>query len=188
MNTRLKELFTLYTEGKTSDDQKQELFRLVLQEENQSALKELVDALLAGGKVTETIADAQFDAILNIITAAAPPPPAAERKAPAGRLALLRRPWAAAAVAFMLIAGAYWLISRDGSLTQTPAHTTAPQSSTAEIAPGRNGAILTLADGSELVLDDREKGLVATQNGAAVSLKGGRLAYDITGLPAAATA
>ena len=50
-----------------------------------------------------------------------------------------------------------------------------------DIAPGKDGAVLTLADGSTLVLDSMGNGLVATQNGSSVLLKKGQLAYNSNG-------
>lgn len=49
------------------------------------------------------------------------------------------------------------------------------------IAPGREGAILTLADGSKVVLDSIANGVVANQNGVQVKLNNGQLAYDGSG-------
>lgn len=46
------------------------------------------------------------------------------------------------------------------------------------IAPGREGAILTLADGSKVVLDSIGNGVVANQSGVQVLLQNGQLAYD----------
>ena len=46
------------------------------------------------------------------------------------------------------------------------------------IAPGKSGAILTLANGSGLILDSMENGLIASQDGARVLLKDGDLAYE----------
>jgi ferric-dicitrate binding protein FerR (iron transport regulator) len=48
----------------------------------------------------------------------------------------------------------------------------------ADIAPGKQGAILTLADGRQVVLDSLANGIVARQNGAAVVLRNGQLTYD----------
>lgn len=44
-------------------------------------------------------------------------------------------------------------------------------------APGKTGAILTLADGSKIVLDSLGNGLVANQNNTTVSKKNGGLVY-----------
>lgn len=52
-----------------------------------------------------------------------------------------------------------------------------------EIPAGKSGAILTLADGSQVVLDSVGNGLLAQQNGSALSIKNGQLVYD----PAAKT-
>lgn len=58
-----------------------------------------------------------------------------------------------------------------------------------EITPGRNGAILTLADGSQVILDSAGKaGIVARQNGAQVVLENGVLAYQAAGNATAETA
>ncbi len=46
-----------------------------------------------------------------------------------------------------------------------------------DIAPGTSGAILTLADGTKVVLDSLGNGLVATQSGIKVELVDGRLTY-----------
>jgi ferric-dicitrate binding protein FerR (iron transport regulator) len=43
--------------------------------------------------------------------------------------------------------------------------------------PGTNGAVLTLADGSRVVLDSLGNGIVASQNGATVMLEDGKLQY-----------
>jgi ferric-dicitrate binding protein FerR (iron transport regulator) len=47
-----------------------------------------------------------------------------------------------------------------------------------DIPSGKNGAVLTLADGSQVVLDSLHNGVIAQQNGTQVMLNGGQLAYD----------
>lgn len=82
--------------------------------------------------------------------------------------------WMAAAASIILIVvTGYWYQSR----RQHPAgiaHTVA----VSDIAPGRNGAILKLADGSSIALDSLTNGVVATQNGARIILNNGALVYD----------
>ncbi|PUZ28649.1 iron dicitrate transport regulator FecR [Chitinophaga parva] len=56
------------------------------------------------------------------------------------------------------------------------------------IAPGRNGAILILADGSRVSLDSAAAGIVAVQNGAPVTLQNHQLQYQAPGTTAGATA
>lgn len=84
--------------------------------------------------------------------------------------------WAAASVLLVLGIGAYlWTNNK----SRTPPPAVAQQ--TMDIAPGREGAVLTLADGSQVVLDSLGNGLVAAQHGSQVLLQDGKLAYDPTG-------
>lgn len=46
-----------------------------------------------------------------------------------------------------------------------------------DILPGKNGAILTLADGAKVILDSLGNGVVATQSGTVIILENGELAY-----------
>lgn len=101
--------------------------------------------------------------------------PAAGRKASP----ILRSAWwrfTAAAVILVAIAGSWWLLSQQHrSSSATPVHL--PVALKNDIAPGHNGAVLTLGNGAQLVLDSLANGVVATQNGARVLLENGRLAY-----------
>lgn len=49
------------------------------------------------------------------------------------------------------------------------------------IAPGKDGAVLTLADGSTVVLDSLGDGFVTAQGGSKVMLENGQLAYEPAG-------
>src|SRR5690606_35080110 len=51
----------------------------------------------------------------------------------------------------------------------------------AEVLPGKTGAILTLSDGSQVVLDSLREGVVSNQNGTQVVLEDGGLAYNPAG-------
>jgi ferric-dicitrate binding protein FerR (iron transport regulator) len=99
------------------------------------------------------------------------------------RVAFLRRYWAAAVIILVLVGGAYsWIRFRQREQTAV-ARVDKPM----DLAPGKNGAILTLADGKQVVLDSLGDGVIATQNGARAILKGGQLAYDLTGQPMTGT-
>ncbi len=92
------------------------------------------------------------------------------------RIPFLRHWWAAASIILLLGIGTYFWITNKKN---TPPAYVAAQ--TADIAPGKNGAILTLANGMQVVLDSMGNGVIAKQNGAQVRLNDGRLAYDPTG-------
>ena len=86
-----------------------------------------------------------------------------------------QRKWAwAAAIALLLMGGSYYWASR---LTDRPIDVA---STPAIIEPGKQGAILTLADGREVVLDSLHNGIVANQSGASIVLSEGQLVYDPT--------
>jgi ferric-dicitrate binding protein FerR (iron transport regulator) len=85
----------------------------------------------------------------------------------------IRRWGWAAAVALLLAGGTYyWSVNRQP--------TALVAAKPAVIEPGRQGAVLTLADGREIVLDSLKNGVVANQRGAAVVLGEGQLVYDPT--------
>lgn len=99
--------------------------------------------------------------------------------APVHRVHLLQRSWVRLAVAAMLVlllGSAVFLAMRKGS-DKALATTDAPQPA-GDIAPGRDGAILTLADGSRIVLDSSRKGALGQQGGTNLVLDNNRLAYE----------
>lgn len=89
-----------------------------------------------------------------------------------------RRRWwqyaAAAVVIGMIGTGAYWLLSRNTSAPVVQQH----QPPKPGIQPGGNKAVLTLADGSFIVLDSAQNGTLAQQGGIQVmKAKDGELEY-----------
>ena len=94
---------------------------------------------------------------------------------PVRRTYSIRRLWPAVAAGLIfLVVGLFLLIRRQGATGSGGVPITA---GVPDAAPGRNGAILTLADGSRVSLDSAGKGVPATQGGAKISLQGNRLAY-----------
>lgn len=77
---------------------------------------------------------------------------------------------AAASVLFVLGLGYY-------TYTQKAEKATIVTVENNKIKPGTSGAILTLADGSQIVLDSVANGVLANQNNTVVSKKGGALVY-----------
>jgi transmembrane sensor len=91
---------------------------------------------------------------------------------------LVRR-WVAVAALFIVIAtvGFVWLTKKDpGSPAADKQVSSAPV-----IQPGKEGAILTLADNSKIVLDSAGKGIIAVQNGSKIELRDGQLVYHANG-------
>ncbi|MET3880483.1 FecR domain-containing protein [Chitinophaga sp. OAE865] len=82
--------------------------------------------------------------------------------------------WAAAVLVLVLGISAYYLLTYN---TQN-FNRLGRESARYDIPPGKNGAILTLADGTQLVLDSLGEGKIATQSGTQISLKNNELKYD----------
>lgn len=81
---------------------------------------------------------------------------------------------AAAAVVVLAAGTAIWFSMRS---PKQPVQ----QNPVASIAPGRNGAVLTLGDGSIVELDSLGNGIVTAQGGANVVMQNGQLAYEPSG-------
>ena len=88
--------------------------------------------------------------------------------------------WAAASVLIILLGGIYWWKSNQRMGTSQASI----QPASNIIAPGKTGAILTLADGRQIVLDSVRNGLIASQPGANVQLQNGAITYETQNEPA----
>jgi transmembrane sensor len=87
-----------------------------------------------------------------------------------------RMRWIAAAAAVLVLAilgGVLYLIQRPDqhkALVQTVNEN--------EVQPGRSGAVLTLSDGKQILLDSTNNGLIAEQSGAQIEHKNGQVLYN----------
>ncbi|HVW62508.1 MAG TPA: FecR domain-containing protein [Puia sp.] len=82
--------------------------------------------------------------------------------------------WWAAAAAVLVLLGSVYLIVNKNKGAQLPL---GPIAKTKDVLPGKSGAILTLSDGSKMVLDSLGNGVITTQANAPVALKDGKLIY-----------
>jgi ferric-dicitrate binding protein FerR (iron transport regulator) len=78
----------------------------------------------------------------------------------------------AASVVLLLGIGIYFLVRQDNTLSPSVENVAGKG-----MNPGKDGAVLTLADGTNMVLDSLVNGMIAEQNGSKVSLVNGKLAY-----------
>jgi transmembrane sensor len=146
------------------------LRQLLQQPEYAEALDKIMDDQLAKSDVSAGDYPEVVDRIKAVIAQKI-------SEAPVRRMPLLRR-WAAAAAIILLAgAGVFFLVNKSSKQTD---HTDAVATSK-DIAPGKQGAILTLDDGRTVVLDSLGNGVVATQSGTKVVLKNGQLIYDKDG-------
>lgn len=93
---------------------------------------------------------------------------------PVHRVHFLRRKWWAAAAVFLGLISAVWLVYRQPAKEKKMAGIQYKS----DAAPGREGALLTLANGATIVLDSIAVGKIANQQGADIIKTGsGRLSY-----------
>jgi ferric-dicitrate binding protein FerR (iron transport regulator) len=83
---------------------------------------------------------------------------------------------AAAAAVLLLLVGGWWFVQGSHSTQQPPIAATPKVQ---DIAPGGNKAILTLADGTQVILDSANNGAITKQgNVTVIKLDDGQLAYN----------
>lgn len=87
--------------------------------------------------------------------------------------------WAAAVLILALGVSSYFLLMQN-------AQKSAQHYAQHDIPPGKNGAVLTLSDGSQVVLDSLHEGKVASQQGTQITINSNGLHYDATAATAGA--
>ena len=178
-NQYYNELFERLLEGKLSPDETSQLLEWLNRDENAGEAATIISSRLnrevAEEEITPevmTALQARLPLILNA--------PQREKR---GVVRLLK-PWFKYAAAAVLIITISFFIR---SILQKPVpvntSTEKPIAATTDIAPGSQGAVLTLADGRKVVLDSLGNGTISLQTGAEVRLKDGQLVYE----PVAAT-
>jgi transmembrane sensor len=152
---RIRELYSLYTEAKATKAELAEFFALADEPGNEEIFREL----FSGTWEELQMAD-----------------PHNKQIRPVRRITVFSRRVAAAAALLILVSGTYFLLNRKSATETTPlAQTKKP----ADIAPGGNKAILTLANGSKIILDSAANGTLAQQgNTKIIKTDNGKLAYD----------
>jgi ferric-dicitrate binding protein FerR (iron transport regulator) len=95
---------------------------------------------------------------------------------------LIKKNWLKLAVAAILLIGTFsvynLVINKDSVGNQTVKTKILPKQ---DIIPGGNKAILTLADGSQIILDSADNGSITNQGNATVIKLDGQLTYNSTG-------
>ncbi|SFN18954.1 FecR family protein [Chitinophaga sp. YR627] len=98
------------------------------------------------------------------------------RQEPVVRTMFPMRKWVTAAAVILLLMGSGYYLSQRLHTPKVP-----QIAQLTDIPPGKTGAILTLADGSEVVLDSSKNGVIAIQGNTTVKLKNGEVYYNNNG-------
>lgn len=166
---RIFYLLETYTSQKATAAEEEELMTWMREAGEDAELKQYMQQLWDQYQPGTDFSYVNWDGMFNGII------PQEVLPSVAGRTRVFRwKQVAAAAAAVLLISSViyFWPGRRnEGKLV------TNNQELLSDQPPGREGAILTLADGSQLVLDSLGNGKIAVQNGGEVVLENGQLSY-----------
>jgi transmembrane sensor len=176
---RIHYLLDRYIKGLLTGEDEQELAKLLQDPAQESFFEaELVRLLeaeamgIAGqGEMTEAAAGQTWEPVLQRVLSVDKTDEARVR-----RIGYLFRRWSVAAILLLLLGGGalLFLHSRDAR----PVVTVATKPTAPPIQPGANKAILTLANGQQIILNNVQKGTIGQQgNIRVVKLDSGQLAY-----------
>jgi ferric-dicitrate binding protein FerR (iron transport regulator) len=164
MEERIKYLLQQFSEGQLSSAEKQEL--LALSESNSLLISdEIIKMIITEEEnAIDVTVEKKWNTVLNKILSIDKPVPVAKR------ILMPRLKWAAAAVVFIVFSFTAYL-----SLNKKKEHVFA-----SDVAPGKNKAILTLANGEKISLSDALTGDVAKEAGFSITKTAdGQLIYNI---------
>ncbi len=175
MQSRLEYLFDCYIHQNCSSQEEQELMELLAQSENKSQVQRLLDKVIEDTESETPMPEEVAGSILqNILQKDKIPVVAVERKKTVF-LSWIRV--AAAAIVVLFISGvAYFVLSQQNKEKITTS-VDVQEKEAAKILPGGNHAILTMANGSKIILDSVQNGNIQS-GGATISKQGGVLVYD----------
>jgi len=173
---RIVYLFNRHFEGSSSPEERQEFYNYINQAEQDLDILELMNQAwqqyIPHGEVPENWSAAVLDQIIGKTKPT--------NIAPVHRVHLLRRAWFRYAAAVILLLGttiAIVLTYNRPSGSQTVVNR--DEKIQTDIAPGGNKAVLTLADGTSILLDSAADGNLAQQgNTNIIKRTNGQLAYE----------
>lgn len=173
MPRSFSQLLELYEAGELSGQELEQFFSMLGDEHNRKLLETAIDHRTTNetspGYENKMLTERALQALMTAIrsenienTDAAPV-----------RRFTRKTWWAAASVVLLLSAGAYlWFSShKNKSATKIIAKS-------ADIQPGRSGAILTLSDGSKVLLDSVHIGTILSPDGARIQREDDGITYD----------
>ena len=175
MQSRLEYLFNCYIQGNLSALEEEALMELFAESENKAQVQKLLTKVIEESEVTTKLADEKAAAILqnilerdkaNVLT----------KKRSTKVVLFWTRIVAAASVIIFICLAVYWVLSRQNNEKITVS-VAVPSKQTPKVVPGGNHAILTMPNGSKIILDSVQNGKIKSGS-ATISNQGGLLVYD----------
>jgi ferric-dicitrate binding protein FerR (iron transport regulator) len=171
--SRLEYLFNCYVQHNCSEKEEEELMNLLSRSENEAEVKKLLDELIENKELEASMPDETAASILqNIFEKDKAQVVTIEKK---GSVFTLWMRVAAAVVILFISGTACWVLFKNKDKTTAPVALSSAKPS--PVLPGGNHAILTLADGTRIVLDSIQNGNIKGGN-ANINKKGPLLVYD----------
>lgn len=178
-NERLQELFRLYLANKISAPEYDELWSLLDPDKQGKAIAEELQVLWEqSGNEHPFLPEATWQEKMNALIAEA------QEHRPAVKLKKQRSSrWAAAAAVVLLLStGLYFYLQHSKRPEKVIVNHTENTVTQQDIRPGGNKAVLTLGNGTTIILDSAANGMVARQGGTRIlKLNNGQLAYNNKG-------
>lgn len=166
MKERIDFLFERYIHQSCSDEEMAELNQLLADPANSQRFRELIGEEMEAGEPVYSLSAREADEVFDNMISRPEQLYIEKRSA--------RKWWMAAATLLLMIGTAYLLLKP----RQAP---TVAKVIINDVPAGKNGAILTLANGSSIVLDSVGNGLVTVQGSSQVVMNNGQLAYHTLG-------
>lgn len=165
---RLQYLLQQYADNNCTRQELLELLQAMEQAGHDEALHNSLQHIWQNISVSDALPDIDKEKIFNGIMATAPLPATTSPKLT----------WMKAAAAAIIIIVAGWVIYASLDKKTSPQQVVAVKNLHHDIAPGGDRAILTLSDGSTIILDSAQNGTLAKQGNTSVSKSGsGQLEY-----------
>lgn len=165
-------MIAAWLDGSLDEERKTLLGNLLMQPQYQ----ELLDAIMQQQQQDGYSVEADYNASYLRMRESL------ESRVGAGVARVHKFPWvrvaAAAAAAVMVLVATVWMFPNK---KETKSVVVQPEKKIEVIAQGQEGAVLTLADGSTMLLDSMGNGVLAQQTGTAVVLNNGQLEYKTNG-------
>ncbi len=175
---RLQYLLEQYTNNVCTEAERQELMSLIKQSCYEEEIKKFLAQKIAQGlpgnteshpKLSSKKADILFKKIID-----------GQKKKPLKVMRLWR--FAAAAVVIGMTGTLSYFLLHQSKDHQITASIKQPQPHLVnDVLPGKKGAILTLSNGQQIILDSAANGKLATQGSTAILNKNGEIVYDVKG-------
>ena len=175
MDSRLSYLFKKYTENSCTAEERNEFIQMVKQEENTPELNSLISSAVnvaeAEHEINQEKADELFARVLNVTpdNGAATIFPLRKNK---------KIWWAAAAIIILVLGSSVYYILNKNTTRQIVQNKTIHKPLKNDVAPGYKGAILTLSNGQQIILDSAGNGMLTAQGNTNILKQNGKIVYD----------